>query len=219
MRSVIDTVIMDLDGPVLDGRLRHYACYRDILVERGLTPMAEDRYWDMKRNRVDRRHQLAATGADHLYDEYLTAWLDRIESTTYLALDRLQPGAVNKLDEWRRSGLRLLLVTMRRNRDTLLRQLDALELRSRFDAVLSVGPTDPDAAKADSVRPYLGVDSPKRALWIGDTEVDVRAARRVGATVCAVTCGLRTADYLASLAPDALADDVNAISLPAMEVR
>lgn len=216
---MIDTVIMDLDGPVLDGRLRHYACYRDILVERGRTPLPEDRYWDMKRRRIDRRQQLAATGADDLYDEFLVAWLARIERDHYLALDRLQPGALDKLDEWRAAGIRLLLVTMRHDRDALLRQLDALDLRARFAAVLSVGPTEPDDAKASAVQPYLGADGPKRTLWIGDTEVDIRAARRVGATVCAVTCGLRTADYLASLAPDVVADDMRAISLNAVEVR
>ncbi|MFZ5874875.1 MAG: HAD family hydrolase [Nitrospirota bacterium] len=219
MPAVIDTVIMDLDGPVLDGRLRHYACYRDILTERGLTPLAEDRYWDMKRNRVDRRRQLAATGAERLYDEFLAAWLARIESERYLALDRLQPGAVPKLDEWRNQGIRLLLVTMRHNRETLLRQLDALDLRARFDAVQSVDPTAPDAGKADAIRPYLDTGSAKRALWIGDTEVDIRAARLVGATACAVTCGLRTEEYLASLSPDLVVRDVAEISLHAMEVQ
>jgi phosphoglycolate phosphatase-like HAD superfamily hydrolase len=217
--AVIDTVIMDLDGPVLDGRLRHYACYRDILTEHGLTPLAEAPYWEMKRHRLDRRRQLAATGADHLYDEFLDTWLARIESGPYLALDRLQPGVMNKLDEWRTAGIRLLLVTMRHNRDSLLRQLDALNLRTRFDAVLSVGPTEPDAGKAAAVRPYLDANAPKRALWVGDTEVDVRAARRVGTLACAVTCGLRTEEYLASLSPDMVLRDVNAISLHAVEVR
>jgi phosphoglycolate phosphatase-like HAD superfamily hydrolase len=216
---VIHTVIMDLDGPVLDGRHRHYACYRDILTERGRTALDEDRYWDMKRNRVDRRQQLAATGAEHLYDEFLAAWLSRIESERYLALDRVQPGVVAKLDEWRRDGIRLVLVTMRHNRDALLRQLDGLALRSLFDAILSVGPTDPDVAKAAAVQPYLGMDSAGPTLWIGDTEVDIRAARRVGAIACAVACGLRTSEYLASLSPDVLANDVAAISLAAVEVR
>lgn len=216
---MIDTVIMDLDGPVLDGEFRHYACYRDILLERSLIPLPQTRYWEMKRNRVDRRQQLAASRAGGLYDEFLEAWLARIETEPYLALDRLQPGAVAKLDAWRRTGIRLLLVTMRHNRATLAWQLEKLGLVSLFDAVLAVDLVEPEAAKAAAVRPYLDTACPANALWVGDTEVDIGAARRVGAVACAVTCGLRTAEYLASLVPDLLLSNVDAIQLQASSRR
>jgi HAD superfamily hydrolase (TIGR01509 family) len=210
---MIDTVIIDLDGPVLDGQLRHYQCYRDIVTERGHRAMSLERYWDMKRHRVDRRSQLAATGAEALYDTFLPAWLQRIESPSYLALDRLQPGVHDKLEEWTRMGVRLVLVTMRRDHETLAWQLDTLELRHHFDSVVAVGPIEPDVAKAAAAKSYLAPSSLERTLWVGDTEVDIAAARRVGVKVCAVTCGLRTRDFLASLRPDSLVSDMSAIHL------
>lgn len=219
MSTVIETVIIDLDGPVLDGQVRHFACYRDILTERGFIPLPQARYWEMKRNRIDRREQLAATGAERLYDEFLEAWLARIETEPYLALDRVHPGVVPKLDDWRRGGIRLLLVTMRHNPTTLAWQLDTLDLRRRFDAVLAVDPTKPGAEKAAAVRPYLEKASPDRVVWIGDTEIDIVAARGVGATACAVTCGLRTAEYLASLGPDLLVSSVDATPVEALLTR
>jgi phosphoglycolate phosphatase-like HAD superfamily hydrolase len=41
-----------------------------------------------------------------------------------------------------------------------------------------------------------------RVVWVGDTEVDVAAARELGVRVCALTCGLRTKEYLVNLSPD-----------------
>ena len=57
-----------------------------------------------------------------------------------------------------------------------------------------------------------GLD-PGRALWIGDTEVDVAAARALGCPVWLLTCGLRTGPYLASLAPEFLGPDLTQVDL------
>ena len=96
---MIETIIMDLDGPLLNGKLRHYRCHSDILWENGFTAMPIDEYWEMKRQRIDRHEQLAVSAADRIYDDYLRAWMERIEEKKYLELDSLQPGAVQKLKE------------------------------------------------------------------------------------------------------------------------
>jgi phosphoglycolate phosphatase len=64
---MIGTLILDLDGPIIDGRLRHYQCYSDILVEHGYKPMPVGMNWEMKRQRKDRHVQLAFSGADEIY--------------------------------------------------------------------------------------------------------------------------------------------------------
>src|SRR5690349_19782781 len=100
----ISACILDLDGPLLDGKRRHYACYRDILAEHGYVALPCDAYWQMKRSRIDRRAQLAASGAGAIYDLFLRAWLERIELPVYLALDRVQPGALARIARWRAEG-------------------------------------------------------------------------------------------------------------------
>jgi phosphoglycolate phosphatase-like HAD superfamily hydrolase len=45
----------------------------------------------------------------------------------------------------------------------------------------------------------------RRAVWIGDTEVDLCAARFLGCPAWMVTCGIRSAEFLQALRPDRLA--------------
>ena len=133
---VTTTVILDLDGPILDGRYRHHACYQTILGEHGYRPLEIDDYWQMKRQRKDRRAQLAASGAETLYGRFLERWLELIETRPFLALDRLQPGVPTKLAAWKNQGVRLVLATQRRDRESLIEQLAELGLDSSFQHVV-----------------------------------------------------------------------------------
>ncbi len=215
---MIKTIILDLDGPILDGKLRHYRCYSDILLENGFTPMPVDEYWGMKRQRIDRHRQLAVSGADGIYDDFLRAWMERIEGKKYLELDRPQPGAVQRLKEWKSSGIKLILATMRNNKSNLYWQLELLELLQLLDQVVAVGTSGGETSKADAIKPYLKESSSAPVLWIGDTEVDIKAARLLGVRVCAVGCGLRTPDYLSTLNPNYLVFDLREINLSGMSL-
>lgn len=217
-KPLITTIIMDLDGPILDGKERHYRCYSDILIENGFIPMPVDEYWQMKRMRLDRHQQLGVSGADGIYDKFFKSWLCRIEEREYLGLDRLQPGVIKKLKEWKCSDINIILATMRNNKDTLFWQLDLLSLLPLFDHVIVTGSVDGEAGKANAVKSYLKQGDMNSYLWIGDTEADINSARMLGIKVCAVGCGIRTTDYLASLAPDFLAPDVNSINLKEMRL-
>lgn len=215
---MIKTIILDLDGPLLDGRLRHYRCYSDILLENGFTSMPIDEYWEMKRQRIDRHKQLAVSGAEEIYKDFLKAWIERIEEKTYLEFDRLQPGAVLKLKEWKSSGIKLILVTMRNNKSNLYWQLELLELLQLLDQVVVVGTTGEKSNKADAVKPYLKESSSDSVLWIGDTEVDIIAALLLGVKACAVGCGLRTPNYLSTLNPNYLVPYLKGINLSEMSL-
>lgn len=213
---MIKTIFLDLDGPILEGKCRHYQCYNDILIENGFVPLEIEAYWAMKRNRIDRRQQLAASQADGIYEQFLQSWLKRIEKKDYLALDQLQPGVLERLQQWRSLGIELTLVTMRNHEDNLHWQLDELGLSPLLDRVLAVGTASGEMGKAEAARPYVDGGAAGTALWIGDTEIDISAARSLGVRVCAVCCGLRTSEYLASLTPDFLCPDLRALNLSEM---
>lgn len=214
---MIDTIILDLDGPILDGRLRHYQCYSDILLEQGITPIPVDQYWEMKRNKKDRHIQLAASNADSIYDVFLSSWLERIEQERYLSFDRLQPGVLQKLQEWKHDAIRLALITMRNNLVTLHRQMELLGLSLLFDNIVSINKSGEVAiGKANAARSFVEMGEKNSVLWIGDTEVDIFAARLLGVKACAVSCGLRTAEYLVTLDPDFIVLDLNEIVLSEM---
>ncbi len=210
---MFETIILDLDGPLLDGRQRHYQCYRGILEENGFSPIGIESYWRSKRERVDRRHLLALSGADALYDIFLQRWQERIEQPEFLALDRLQSGVLQKLDQWRNEGRRLILATLRHNPHGLHAQLEQLQLAPRFAHVVPCAHAGGAEGKAEQVRSVVGASRAEACLWIGDTEIDVAAARALGCPIWALECGLRTKEFLASLAPDFLSAELNDVDL------
>ena len=208
----VDTLVLDFDGPVLDGRDRHHACYAGILAEHGYAPLKPEPYWAMKRRMASRREQLAASGAEAVYDAFLAAWLERIERPEMLALDRVQPGAAKALRGWKAAGLRLVLATLRHSREGVHGQLARLGLDGVFEHVVVCDHRLGGAGKARAVRDALGEVDPPRLLWIGDTEADVEAARTLGCPVVLVTCGLRDEARVAALAPDRIAPDLSALA-------
>jgi phosphoglycolate phosphatase len=211
---MIQTVVLDLDGPILDGRLRHYACYRRILEEYCYAPVSLESYWRMKRERADRRELLAASGAEAIYEDFLRAWLEQIEQPEILALDRLHPGVIEKLQEWRdQQGLRLVLATMRRRPERLNEQLADLGLDALFDYVVVCGHRSGGVGKAQQVKYVVANLRSEHCLWVGDTELDIEAARALGCPVWVVTGGMRTESYLALLSPDFSSPDLKSIDL------
>ena len=120
---MIRTILLDLDGTLLEGKLRHYQCYSDILNTHGYKPMPINVYWEMKRFRRSRKEQLAVSGAESIYDIFLDEWLKQIEEPEYLVLDRVQDGVLIKLQEWLDDNMKIILVTMRNSRIHLLNQL------------------------------------------------------------------------------------------------
>lgn len=213
---MIQTVILDLDGPILDGEFRHYACYQKILANHGYAPVSIENYWQMKRDRMDLRQQLSASGAEAIYSDFKRSWLELIEQPEMLDLDRVQPGAKQKLVEWREQGLSLALVTLRRHPERLHAQLAHLGLTFLFDYILVSDHSKGGVGKAEKVKQTLAEQPATALLWIGDTEVDVEAARWLGCPVWAVSCGVRTERYLASLAPDFLSRDITSVDLSSL---
>lgn len=202
-------IAIDLDGPILDGRERHYACYRAIVEPAGYAPLPRDQYWQTKRERIDRRRLLAASGADSIYDQFLSTWLATIESDAMLALDVVQPTAPATLAAWRDEGHAVHLVTARRDEVALRAQLTRLGLTPLLDRIVATPFAEDGATKATALRAATGGAIPD--VWIGDTEVDIDAGKRVGALTVAVTCGLRTEAYLATRSPDVIASDLAAV--------
>ena len=202
------TLVLDLDGTILDTRLRHYTCYCQILAENGFAALPPDAYWDMKRSAETLRVQLEATGAGAIYDAFRVRWLLLIESPEMLLLDRVHPGAIGQIESWRASGWRLVLATLRQFPDSLRDELDQLGLRMLFDLILVSAHRDGGDGKAALVRASLPDLDPETTWWIGDTEVDIRGALALGCRICAVASGIRDQAYLTALRPDAVAADL-----------
>ena len=208
---MIDTILLDLDGPLLEGKYRHYQCYADILVKYGYLPVDIDTYWSMKRKRLSRRELFAISCAEEIYDTFLAEWIQNIEQSHYLALDEIQAGAITQLQEWNKAGLNVYLVTMRSNEANLLDQLYVTGLASYLTSVIICAHSKGGVGKAEAVRQALPDIRSDSTLWVGDTEADCDGARSFGCPVWLLSCGLRTKAYLQTLKPDFLSDSINEV--------
>jgi beta-phosphoglucomutase-like phosphatase (HAD superfamily) len=123
---MINTIILDLDGTLLNCQMRHYQCYFNILVEHGYVPMTMDSYWLLKRNRSDLEHLLGRSNATVFRDQFKELWLEQIECRQYLKLDQVYPLVMETLCNWKSLGIRLILSTLRNHETDLSWQLQPI---------------------------------------------------------------------------------------------
>jgi phosphoglycolate phosphatase len=207
--SQSSTIFLDLDGPILECKMRHYACYLDLCRSRELHPLSREEYWELKRQRVKGATLFQRSGARGDAGDLMRSWIALVEQPGYLALDAVHPWVFDVLSSWVAGGARLCLATLRSNVAGLHAELERFELRRFFDRVVisdsALGGEGKAAAAAAS-----GID-PQSSVWIGDTEVDAVAANAVGSRLYLVTCGIRTEEYLRSLRTGEVVSDLRAV--------
>jgi phosphoglycolate phosphatase-like HAD superfamily hydrolase len=196
------TLIFDLDGTLLDVRRRHYAVYSHVLRELGQPPLPEAEYW---RRRRDGEGTLAVVGdlPGDIVSRFQAAWLDRIESRHYLALDRPYADVRGVLMELCRDH-RLVLVTLRRDAAALSWQLWESRLTPFFKEVVS--PSYYIPTRKSELLPYW---YPIGEAWvIGDSEADLELASDLGAKCICLSEGVRSADFLRERGATVIASSV-----------
>lgn len=206
-------IFFDLDGPILDVSRRYKILHRDLLGKMGVTALAPNAYWQRKRQRCPEAAILKELGASELEPYYSRRRLELIETENYLSHDQLWPWTLSILTDLV-ARYPLILVTTRSKRDALEGQLNRLELRGFFRAILSEPASDPvDGQKARLIQDYLAEQRlPSRGHWvIGDTEADIGAGRLLGFTTVGVRCGIRDDEHLAKMKPTYVIDDIRAL--------
>ncbi len=214
MSEVRPEIVVDLDGPILDVAERHYKVYCDIAAELGSAHLPFETYWSRKRVPLGAKRILELTSSAAQYEAFARRWLQEIERDVYLDSDTLQPGALATLGRWNDAGHTIVLATMRQDAEALERQLLALGLESMFHTVVVCDRLEGAIGKAESVAGAVG-KAPEISYWIGDTEIDVAAARRRGSIAWALSCGLRAAPFLLSHNPDHLSEYLADVDLSA----
>lgn len=201
-------IILDLDGTILEGKLRHYQCYYDILSQLQKKTLPLTTYWQLKRRGYKLPQILQLTQADDQVNTFSQYWLENIEAKKYLQLDELFPEVMTILQQWRQQGIKILLTTLRKNSENLYWQLDYLKIVSLFDQVIVAASA---TEKAMGAKKFITPDE-AQSLWIGDTEVDYQAAKQLNVPVCLVSSGLREQEFLQALQPQFLADNIAAFA-------
>lgn len=182
-----NSIFIDLDGPVLDGKHRHYKCYVDIVQKYKGVPLNIEEYWERKRNKENVKNIIKDSLLNIEREQFITDWLDNIEDLQYIKLDKLKPLISDTIKNMRKKSSNVYLITKRNNIDNLYLQLETYKLIDLFDEILV----------ADKVSKYeLAITKEvNRSLVIGDTEVDVELASMINARFIGILNGLRNKSF------------------------
>ena len=207
MLNVIDTIIFDLDGTLINIEQRHYRCYNDIMLSKNFSPIPLQKYKDIKRTGIKSLELLALSEAETMYQYFLTTWTKYIEKREYLVFDFPQKQTIDILLELQNMGVRLVLVTLRKNIKNLHWQLKKIGILKFFSHIITPS-LSTDIDKHDLVKQQLKKIDTNKILRIGDTEADVQASHNLGIKICALYGGLRTRKFLNELQPTYLERDL-----------
>jgi HAD superfamily hydrolase (TIGR01509 family) len=174
-RSSHGGVVFDVDGTLLDNNYLHVTAWWEAFQERGYDVACADIHRaiglasDDLISRVVGQPDSAVSAA---HSRYIAPYLGRM---------RPLPGAAELLKATGRLGLNVVLATSAKAAELDL-MLDALGAHDAVDTVVSSGDVPESKPAPDIVHKALhesGTD-PARAVMVGDTVWDVKAAQRAG---------------------------------------
>lgn len=185
-------VIFDLDGTLIDTAGDLAAAMNHALTREGLAPLAleEVRHLIGHGALAMLRRGFEAHGAAPACEEmdrHIEVFLDHY--VAHIAdLSRPFPGAVEAIEALREAGAKIAICTNKR--EALSRRLiETLGLAGLFDAI--VGMDTASAPKPDPapVRLCLELTGAARAVFVGDSDTDIKAAAAAGLPCLVATFG------------------------------
>ncbi|MCM8774679.1 MAG: HAD hydrolase-like protein [Candidatus Omnitrophica bacterium] len=211
-RRFLNSIFIDLDGPILDVSERHYLVYRKIIEELKGTPLSKGRYWNLKKSKIALSKILTLSDLRDKEAIFMDRWLYLIERRSFLIYDRILPETDRILD-YLRNNYRLILVTLRRSGNNLVWQLKKIGIRDKFSSVLypkNLSSDNDRYIKYELIKNnrYLKSDS-----WIiGDTEIDISLGKKLRINTIAVLSGIRNKKYLLKYKPDVVLNSLKEIT-------
>lgn len=182
---------LDLDGTVIDCRARQVAVASWAADQLRMDPLDEDRFWALKRSGSTTMEAFRLLGAaPHLARQASILWFDAIENPTWLILDELLAGAMDALIAFAAAGGSSVILTARRQAQSVLAQTTRLGLDSVVDDVIVVEPRHA-AIKKSSV-----LQSIRAEAMVGDSESDAEAALLAALPFLLVSTGQRSREFL-----------------------
>jgi HAD superfamily hydrolase (TIGR01509 family) len=169
----VDAVVWDYDGTLVATRFADEAAVAELVRRDPAAAAGAEVFWATEGQPIIQRLELA--------------WPGRAAEVLPLFDQRVRPhlhrGVTSVLDELRRRRYPMAVVSSRR-REPLEWGLAACGLRPYFSAVVGledVATPKPDPEGLLKAVRRLGV-TPSRAVYVGDSEVDVEAGHRAGMT-------------------------------------
>lgn len=199
------TIVFDLDGTLVDtapdllGALNHVltdAALQPVELATVATLIGHGARAMMERGFGVQGVTLPAAEMDAAFERFITYYVENIAVQS-----RPFPGAVDALAVLQQSGAMLAVCTNKRQ-DLSERLLGALDLWGWFGAVLGADKATNPKPHADHVfeTVHAAGGTPERALFVGDSRTDEKAARNAGLPFVFVTFGYEaeTAQFMSA---------------------
>ena len=204
-------VFFDLDGTLIDSKLRMYSLFQELVPQSKLT---FDSYWDYKQNRFTHAMLLSEVfKLDKVTIQlFEIKWMKLIETDAYLKFDQPFQGVTEHLVTLQQKGMELYLVTARQFKAKALTQLALFGWQTIFRDILV---TEQKYEKEELMKPYL---SSNKDNWIiGDTGMDIRTGKNLGINTVAVLSGFQKKEVLATYKPDYILKSI--IDFPTTNIK
>ncbi|MBI1212148.1 MAG: HAD hydrolase-like protein [Alphaproteobacteria bacterium] len=197
------SVLLDLDGTLVDSRPGILACCKAALRALGHEP---DETFDIDRfigpPLEDTMQFLLQPFEDDRVAEAVAAYRRHYGETGYLG-SVPYPGIRESLEEMKRAGLQLVLATSKREAFAT-RILDHVQIAAYFDGVYGSVPGGERDHKPELLAHVLSERnlSPSHGLMVGDRRYDISGAHAVGMRAFGVLWGYGTRDELETAGAD-----------------
>lgn len=221
-RAAFDLVMFDLDGTLIETAPEICDAVNDTLRHFGLQQVSQDQVdaWIGHGTRELLIQALAWVGKQTAGEvrasdtlPVIAAEFDRNYQRRCGTRSHLYPNVREVLTQLREQGVRLAVVTNKEGRYTET-VLAAHELGPMFDRVVSGDtlPTKkPDPAGIHSCLTEFAVKV-ERALFVGDSSIDVATARNAGVPVWALPYGYNMGQPIEACSPDRVIADFSALT-------
>jgi phosphoglycolate phosphatase len=202
---VIDLVIFDLDGTLIDSRLDLANAVNATRRHMGMEPLSNERVYGYVGNGapVLVRRALGPQATEAEVQEALEFFLE-FYGQHVLDNTVLYPGVRESLDRLAAAGKRMAVLTNKPVRMSRI-ILEGLGVAARFFQVYGGNSFEFKKPNPVGVQALMNEASATHSatLMVGDSSVDVRTARNAGIACCGVTWGFQP-ETLADPAPDRL---------------
>tara|TARA_B110001452_G_C15226378_1_gene425053 strand:+ start:1333 stop:1941 length:609 start_codon:yes stop_codon:yes gene_type:complete len=194
-------VFFDLDGTLIDSRLRLYQLFQDLVSNSNLT---FSDYWDLKRNKINHKKILttnfAYTEKDLLLFE--DKWMKKIENEKYLDLDTPFLDTTSFLNGLA-SSHKLFVITARQFEKSALNQIIKLGWENIFSMVLV---TKQKKDKYSLIKDNVTLTPDD---WIiGDSGIDIITGKLLKINTAAVLSGFLNKKQLSLYQPNVILNNV-----------
>jgi phosphoglycolate phosphatase len=189
-------IFFDLDGTLIDSKLRLYSLFQELVPESNLT---YEEYWKYKKSKFSHLMLLNQifNFDQNKIEEFEIKWMKLIETDSSLKLDKPIEGATEYLIQLKEKGIILSIVTARQYKEKVFSQLTQFGWENIFNEVLV---TEQINKKEELIKPFL---SPCNDNWIiGDTGMDINVGKKLGIKTVAVLSGFQNEEVLSSYKPD-----------------